>query len=68
CSIPSGISLDQLPQEADDEQPVAASVAPDLNQQLSAPGDKGWVQARQLYAATAFLDLVTPTQAGQCGA
>ncbi|WP_313887391.1 protein phosphatase 2C domain-containing protein [Nodosilinea sp. LEGE 07088] len=71
CSIPSGISLDQLPQEVDQEtnsdQPMTAPVAPDLTQRLSAPGDKGWVQARQLYAATAFLDLVTPAQAGRCG-
>ncbi len=63
CSIPSGASLDQLPQESDQPAPAAA---PDLNQQLMAPGAEGWVEIRQLYTAAATLDLVTPAQAGLC--
>lgn len=71
CSIPSGVSLDQRPQETTQEStqetaqiPVAADS--DLGQQLLAPGDEGWVQTRQLYGSAAFLDLVTPAQSGRC--
>jgi serine/threonine protein phosphatase PrpC len=63
CSIPSGASLDQPPQESDQPAP---SAAPDLNQQLLAPGEEGWVDIRQLYTAAATLGLVTPAQAGRC--
>ncbi|WOD40856.1 PP2C family protein-serine/threonine phosphatase [Nodosilinea sp. E11] len=64
CSIPSGDSLEQAPQETDLSEPLANN--PDLSQRLSTPGDEGWMQTRQLYRATAFLELVTPTQAGRC--
>lgn len=64
CSIPSGASLDQLPQESN--QPSVPTAAPDLSQQLLAPGNEGWVQTRQLYRGAAFLDLVTPAQSGRC--
>ncbi|MGB3136102.1 MAG: protein phosphatase 2C domain-containing protein [Nodosilinea sp.] len=63
CSIPSGSSLDQQPQET--AQP-APSAAPDLSQQLLTPGEEGWVQTRQLYGAAAFLELVSPAQSGRC--
>ncbi|MEA5447706.1 protein phosphatase 2C domain-containing protein [Leptolyngbya sp. CCNP1308] len=65
CSIPSGESLEQQPQETD-QSPPALSPAPDLGQRLLAPGEEGWVQTRQLYGAAAFLELVTPAQAGRC--
>ncbi|MGG6240802.1 PP2C family protein-serine/threonine phosphatase [Nodosilinea sp. AN01ver1] len=64
CSIPSGASLDQRPQETN--QPPVPAASPNLSQQLSAPGDEGWVQTRQLYRGAAFLDLVTPAQSGRC--
>ncbi|PSR19813.1 hypothetical protein C8255_00105 [filamentous cyanobacterium CCP3] len=62
CSIPSGATLDQRPQESN--QSAVPTAAPDLSQQLLAPGDEGWVQTRQLYRGAAFLDLVTPAQSG----
>lgn len=65
CSIPSGESLEQSPQETD-QTPSPLTPVPDLNQRLSAPGNEGWVQARQLYSATEVLELVTPSQAGRC--
>ncbi|TVQ06318.1 MAG: hypothetical protein EA368_17290 [Leptolyngbya sp. DLM2.Bin27] len=65
CSIPSGTSLDQLPQESD-QMPPAGAIVPDLNQQILAPGDDGWADIRQLYTAAAFLGLVPPAQAGLC--
>ncbi|MBE9107938.1 protein phosphatase 2C domain-containing protein [Nodosilinea sp. LEGE 07298] len=64
CSIPSGASLDQRPQET--SQPPISAANPNLSQQLLAPGDEGWVQTRQLYRAAAFLELVTPAQSGRC--
>jgi serine/threonine protein phosphatase PrpC len=65
CSIPAGNSLAQVPQESDGVTRPPAAIA-DLEQRLSAPGDQGWVQTRQLYSAATFLELVTPTQAGRC--
>lgn len=65
CSIPSGESLEQQPQETD-QSPPALSTAPALGQRLLAPGEEGWVQTRQLYGAGALLELVTPAQAGRC--
>ncbi|PZV08846.1 MAG: hypothetical protein DCF32_03825 [Leptolyngbya sp.] len=65
CSIPSGESLDQQPQETS-QPPPAPSTAPNLDQRLLAPGEEGWVQTRQLYGAATFLELVTPAQAGRC--
>lgn len=65
CSIPSGESLEQQPQETN-QDPPALSTAPALGQRLLAPGEEGWVQTRQLYGAAAFLELVTPTQGGRC--
>ena len=65
CSIPSGRSLAQRPQETD-RSPLTQSAAPDLNQRLAAPGDEGWAQTRQLYGAATFLELVTPAQADRC--
>lgn len=64
CSVPAGASLDQQPQETD--QPPTPATEPNLSQQLLAPGDEGWVQARQLYRSAAFLELVTPAQASRC--
>lgn len=65
CSIPSGESLDQQPQETN-QPPSAPSAAPNLEQRLLAPGEEGWVQTRALYGAATFLELVTPAQAGRC--
>ncbi len=65
CSIPSGESLEQQPQETS-QAPLPLSTAPDLGQRLVAPGEEGWVQPRQLYGAATFLELVTPAQAGRC--
>ncbi|WP_275334901.1 PP2C family protein-serine/threonine phosphatase [Nodosilinea sp. PGN35] len=65
CSIPSGESLDQQPQETS-QSPPPAPTAPELGQRLIAPGEEGWVQTRQLYGAATFLELVTPAQAGRC--
>ncbi|MGB3200422.1 MAG: protein phosphatase 2C domain-containing protein [Nodosilinea sp.] len=64
CSIPSGASLDQRPQETN--QPPIPAADPNLSQQLAAPGGEGWVQTRQLYRSAAFLELVTPAQASRC--
>ncbi|WP_035985128.1 protein phosphatase 2C domain-containing protein [Leptolyngbya sp. KIOST-1] len=64
CSIPSGVSLDQQPQET--TQPTAPAPPLDLSQQLLAPGDEGWVEVRHLYRTAAFLELVTPAQSGRC--
>nr|WP_242024998.1 protein phosphatase 2C domain-containing protein [Leptolyngbya sp. FACHB-60] len=65
CSIPSGESLDQQPQETN-QPPSALPTAPNLGQRLLAPGEEGWVQTRQIYGAGALLKLVTPAQAGRC--
>ncbi|WP_190755419.1 MULTISPECIES: protein phosphatase 2C domain-containing protein [Cyanophyceae] len=65
CSIPSGESLDQQPQETN-QSPSALPTAPNLGQRLLAPGEEGWVQTRQIYGAGTLLKLVTPAQAGRC--
>nr|WP_242026761.1 protein phosphatase 2C domain-containing protein [Phormidium tenue] len=65
CSIPSGESLDQQPQETN-QPPSALPTAPKLGQRLLAPGEEGWVQTRQIYGAGTLLKLVTPAQAGRC--
>ncbi len=65
CSIPSGESLGQRPQETTSSSATVTN-APDLSRLLAAPGDQGWVQVRQLYGAATFLELVTPTQASRC--
>nr|WP_242024217.1 protein phosphatase 2C domain-containing protein [Nodosilinea sp. FACHB-13] len=65
CSIPSGESLDQQPQETN-QPPSALPTAPNLGQRLLAPGEEGWVQTRQIYGAGTVLKLVTPAQAGRC--
>lgn len=64
CSIPSGTSLEQRPQETN--QPPVPAAEPNLSQRLLAPGDQGWVQSSQLYRAATFLELVTPAQSGRC--
>ncbi|WP_017301443.1 protein phosphatase 2C domain-containing protein [Nodosilinea nodulosa] len=68
CSIPSGVSLEQQPQESAQSLEAAqnSAPAPDLSQRLLAPGNEGWVQTRHLYGAAAFLELVTPAQSGRC--
>ncbi len=65
CSIPSGESLDQQPQETN-QPPSALPTASNLGQRLLAPGEEGWVQTRQIYGAGVLLKLVTPAQAGRC--
>ncbi len=64
CSIPSGASLSQAPQESG--QPIPLAPPGPLQQRLSAPGDQGWALARQLYSTASALDSVTLTQAGDC--
>ncbi|MBW4463504.1 MAG: protein phosphatase 2C domain-containing protein [Nodosilinea sp. WJT8-NPBG4] len=65
CSIPSGESLDQQPQETN-QSSSALPTAPNLGRRLLAPGEEGWVQTRQIYGAGTLLKLVTPAQAGRC--
>jgi serine/threonine protein phosphatase PrpC len=69
CSIPSGVSLDQVPQETDSVVPSMAdnSVAntPELNR-LASPGDSGWVLEGSLYLAATPVDQPTTTQRGTC--
>jgi hypothetical protein len=65
CSIPSGTSFGQQPQETDSPGAVPPA-ATALSRQLSAPDATGWVATRQFYGSTTLLDLVTPAQAGRC--
>jgi hypothetical protein len=65
CAIPSGASLDQVPQETDGTVPSAAT-APDLNRRLSPPGQLGWVPERTLYRSATLLPQPNPTQSGAC--
>nr|WP_242028351.1 PP2C family serine/threonine-protein phosphatase [Pseudanabaena sp. FACHB-2040] len=68
CSIPSGVSLAETPQETDSEAPTApVNPAPaTLSEQLSQPGEEGWVLEPQLTAAAIALSAATPTQQGVC--
>ncbi|NJL49250.1 MAG: serine/threonine-protein phosphatase [Leptolyngbyaceae cyanobacterium SM2_5_2] len=64
CSIPSGRSLAEVPTEFSS---TAGGFPPaSLTQQLTQPGDEGWVRRYHLYGAATVLDTVTPTQAGGC--
>jgi serine/threonine protein phosphatase PrpC len=65
CSIPAGNSLEQMPTESDQAvvDPLTTTV---LAQQLSQPGDQGWVSASAFYRGAIGLDTVTPTQMGGC--
>lgn len=64
CSIPSGESLNQRPQETT-TAPVPEDT-PELQRRLASPGQSGWVETRHLYrVATPIADL-TITQRGNC--
>ncbi len=65
CAIPSGISLDQTPQETDGAVPLTAN-EPDLSRRLAAPGQSGWVLEQDLYRSTTLLPQPTATQRGDC--
>ncbi len=63
CSIPSGRSLAEVPTESD---PTLVESSAALAQQLTQPGDEGWIRHYHLYGAATNLDTITPTQAGGC--
>ena len=65
CSIPSGVSLDQAPQENDGDAPSAVP-PPDLSRRLSSPGQSGWVLESNLYRSATFLSRPTAIQRGTC--
>jgi serine/threonine protein phosphatase PrpC len=65
CSIPSGVSLGEAPQETN--QPVSRGENPvALKPLLTPPGSQGWVRAYVLYQLADLLDSATQTQIGQC--
>lgn len=68
CSIPSGMSLSQAPQETDLGAPAtpASGPATALTERLSQPGEEGWLLEPQLTAAARAIPGVTPTQKGVC--
>ncbi|MBD0335539.1 MAG: protein phosphatase 2C domain-containing protein [Cyanobacteria bacterium Co-bin13] len=68
CSIPSGASLAETPQETDSGAPaVLPNPAPAaLSEQLSQPGEEGWILEPQFTAAAIGLSAITPTQRGTC--
>lgn len=65
CSIPSGVSLGQAPQETDQPAARTDSQVP-LEPSLSQPGSQGWVRAYVLYQLADVLDSATRTQVGRC--
>lgn len=68
CSIPSGNSLAQVPQESDQATPTDALpdrvAAAGLN--LAEPGDQGWLAESQLYQSAVLMNQLTATQLGWC--
>lgn len=65
CSIPSGLSLAQMPQETN--QPLSRrNSAGSLEGSLTPPGSQGWVRAYLLQQLADLLDSATRTQVGQC--
>lgn len=65
CSIPSGASLDQTPQETDGEIPDFATDS-GLDRRLLSPGQSGWVIDRTLYRSATAIPQPTTTQRGEC--
>jgi serine/threonine protein phosphatase PrpC len=64
CSIPSGESLSQRPQETT-TAPVSEDT-PELRRRLASPGQSGWVETRHLYRAATPVANLTVTQRGNC--
>jgi len=65
CSIPSGGSLNQVPQETDAAMPLMTNES-ELNRRLASPGQSGWVLERSLYLAATPVSQLTETQRGTC--
>lgn len=68
CSLPSGLSLAEAPQETDASTPTATAnaPAPSLGSQLSPPGSEGWILESQFTLAATVVRDVTLTQRGSC--
>lgn len=64
CSLPSGRSLDQFPQEADEATPSGAN-QPDLSR-LSNSGQVGWAPAQTLWRSAMPLPQPSAIQQGTC--
>lgn len=68
CSMPSGSSLAEAPQETDAGAPSTPLGQPpsSLTTRLSQPGEVGWITEPQLVAAAVPLGQITATQKGVC--
>ena len=65
CSIPSGLSLAEAPQESDTSALIPPTISPSL-QRLAQPGDEGWLLKAQFGLSARPLNSLRPTQQGMC--